>query len=142
MTIRVTNGTSAALIAPCGIDCRLCRAYGRNRNPCPGCRTSAGGCTSGCVRCLKCATLASGLVNYCFECAEFPCKRLEHLDQRYRTRYATSPIANLRRIQADGIRVFVRSENEKWTCPRCGAMLCMHEPQCAACGYTWHQPEE
>ena len=133
--------SSANLIAPCGINCRLCRAYGRKRNPCPGCR-AAGMCgRTGCIRCLKCEKLQAGLFQYCFECDTFPCKRLEHLDWRYRTRYATSPIENLERIRASGIRAFVRSENEKWACPACGAMLSMHIPQCAACGYVWHPAE-
>jgi hypothetical protein len=32
----------------------------------------------------------------------------------------------------------VANEDVKWACPACGAMLCMHKPQCPACGYTWH----
>ena len=30
--------TTPDLIAPCGMNCSLCRAYGRERKPCPGCR--------------------------------------------------------------------------------------------------------
>src|SRR5512146_1502978 len=133
--------TSASLIAPCGINCRLCRAYGRARKPCPGCRAADNCGRTGCIRCLKCEKLQAGLFRYCFECDTFPCKRLEHLDWRYRTRYATSPIENLKRIRAGGIRRFVRSENEKWTCPSCGQVLCMHIPQCTSCGYAWHAPQ-
>lgn len=134
-----TNRTNANLIAPCGIDCRLCRAYGRERNPCPGCRAKRGFTGKGAFQCsVHCERLAHQEFNYCFECDEFPCKRLKHLDKRYQTRYATSPLANLDHIRADGIREFVRTENEKWACPECGSMLCMHQPLCASCGRRWH----
>jgi ribosomal protein S27AE len=83
--------------------------------------------------------MAHGEIKYCFDCADFPCARLTHLDKRYRTRYATSPIENLIRIKTSGIMSFVKSENEKWACPKCGAMLSMHKPQCLSCGYTWHK---
>lgn len=131
--------TKISLIAPCGINCQLCRAYGRERNPCPGCRASHAFQSKNCFQCsVHCEKLAAGDLKYCFECNEFPCERLAHLDKRYRTRYAVSPIDNLNRIQAEGIRKFVQSENEKWACPACGAMLSMHDPQCRSCGYQWH----
>ncbi len=126
------------LIAPCGINCRLCMAYGRKRNPCPGCRAARAFTSDKAVHCsVHCEMLASGLVNYCFECGAFPCKRLLHLDKRYRTRYATSPLDNLRSIEAGGIRQFVDAENAKWACPACGGMLCMHQPTCLLCGHRW-----
>ena len=133
------NLNRARLIAPCGINCRLCRAYGRVQNPCAGCRTGNAFKSKSCFQCsVHCEKLAAGAVRYCFECNEFPCKQLKHLDKRYRTRYATSPIENLDRIQANGIRKFIQNENEKWKCPKCGGMLCMHDPQCPSCGHVWH----
>ena len=139
MNTRSLNSTKARLIAPCGIDCRLCRAYGRERNACPGCRAGEHFKYTRAVQCsVHCEKLAAGAFQYCFECDEFPCKTLLHLDKRYRTRYATSPIENLRHIQANGIRQFVRDENLKWACPQCGTMLCMHHPECVKCGYQWH----
>ncbi len=128
-----------SLIAPCGINCRLCRAYGRERNPCAGCRAGRNFTSTSAFHCsVHCEKLAAGEFHYCFECDEFRCKRLAHLDKRYRTRYAASPIDNLNHIQAGGIRQFIRSENEKWTCASCGALLCMHDPQCPSCGHRWH----
>jgi hypothetical protein len=48
-------------------------------------------------------------------------------------------IDNLTSIQENGILHFVEDENRKWTCPACGAMICMHKPQCLACGYVWRE---
>ena len=134
------NLNNANLIAPCGINCRLCRAYMRERNPCPGCRAGNAFKSKSCFQCsVHCERLAAGRLKYCFKCDEFPCQRLAHLDKRYRARYATSPIENLKRIKANGIRKFVQNENEKWACPECGAMLCMHDPECPSCGHAWQQ---
>ncbi len=134
-----TNPTSPILIAPCGINCRLCRAYARDRNPCSGCRD--GGTHLAC-KIKNCKALKRGKYKYCFSCTEYPCATLVHLDKRYRTRYATSPIDNLKNIKEAGIRAFVEKENKKWTCPQCRAMLCMHQPGCLSCGYVWHKSPE
>jgi hypothetical protein len=127
------------LVAPCGINCRLCRAYGRDDKPCPGCRGDDSLKAVSCMRCKikTCDKLASGGFSYCSECDEFPCERVAHLDKRYRTKYGTSVIENLYAIKENGIRAFVRAEDQKWTCPQCGVMLCMHKPECQACGYRW-----
>jgi hypothetical protein len=133
--------TDPALIAPCGINCRLCRAYDREMNSCPGCRADDSGKSKSCLACRikNCEKLAPGHMQFCFECGEFPCQLVTHLDKRYRTKYATSPIENLVSIQTLGIIEFVKFENKKWACPECGAMLCMHKPQCLSCGYLWHK---
>src|SRR5512140_599521 len=120
------EATSPALIAPCGINCRLCRAYSRDVNRCPGCRGDDALKMKSCVSCRmkNCEKLAAGGFQFCFECESFPCARLSHLDKRYRTKYGNSPIANLLFIEARGVRTFVRNEDKKWKCPQCGAMIC------------------
>ena len=134
------NSTGPILIAPCGIDCRLCRAYVRERKSCPGCRIDGRFKSNACAACAikNCEKLVKGNIEYCFDCDEFPCARLSHLDKRYRTKYATGVLDNLLSIKKIGIRNFVNNENKKWACPRCGSMLCMHKPQCMSCGYVWH----
>jgi len=135
----IATKSNPTLIAACGINCRLCRAYMRERKPCPGCRGDNTFKAKTCVTCRikNCGKLANGGIKYCFDCDEFPCERLAHLDKRYTLKYGTSPIDNLASIKGIGIRNFVRNENEKWACPKCGVMLCMHEAQCLSCGYEW-----
>jgi hypothetical protein len=59
------------------------------------------------------------------------------LDKRYRTKYGMSMIENLNNIENLGIRQFVRNEIERWRCPECGGMICVHKPACIYCKYQW-----
>ena len=139
MIINKSNLTDPTLIAPCGIDCRLCRAYVREKKACPGCRGEDNLKSISCVRCQikNCEKMVQAGFQYCFECEAFPCARVKHLDKRYREKYATSVIDNLKNIKNIGINDFVTKENKRWVCPECGSMLCMHIPQCLSCGHVW-----
>lgn len=130
---------SAALIAPCGMNCRLCRAFVREKNACPGCRgeDSLKPKTRILCRIKTCGKIVRGGARYCFCCAGFPCDRLNSLDKRYRTRYGMSMIDNLRNIRKSGIRRFLENEKKRWACPECGETICVHEPQCLSCGRRW-----
>jgi Protein of unknown function (DUF3795) len=143
-TMAHAAATYSVLIAPCGMDCRLCRAYARERKPCPGCRKSDGPKSKACVTCSikNCGMLAGQGLRFCFGCDEFPCTRLKHLDMRYRSKYGMSMIENLLDIKSAGILEFVKNENEKWRCLQCGGILCVHKPRCPSCGETWRQINE
>ena len=132
------------LIAPCGMNCRLCLGYIREKNTCPGCRMidnrdSQKSKYRNRCRIKNCEQIAKGNIKYCSDsCDSFPCARLKQLDKRYRTKYGMSMIDNLKMINEFGIRHFIRDEKEKWICPECGEMICVHKPTCLSCGYKWH----
>ncbi|PWB60076.1 MAG: hypothetical protein C3F18_00180 [Nitrosomonadales bacterium] len=50
------------LIAPCGLNCGLCRAFVRDKNPCPGCRGGDSNKSNACLTCVitHCGELAAG----------------------------------------------------------------------------------
>lgn len=131
---------SPNLIAPCGMNCRLCSAYVRKKNTCPGCRDDSLSKpnTRWNCRIKTCEKMAAGEAGFCFECEDFPCARLKHLDKRYRTKYGMSMVENLENIRTSGIEKFVESEKGRWKCPECGNTLCVHKPHCLSCEYTWH----
>lgn len=81
----------------------------------------------------RCDLLLSGRVQYCYECAEFPCRYLQHIDKRYRSLYRMSMIENLEDIKENGIERFLEKEEKKWRCPECGAMICCHNGICFGC---------
>ena len=109
----------------------LSRIFKRSK-ACPGCRGDDSFKSKACIACRikNCEKIVNGEVKYCFSCDGFPCARLNHLDKRYRTKYGMSMIDNLENIRQFGIRHFIRNEKERWTCPQCGEMICVHNPQC------------
>jgi hypothetical protein len=131
--------TTCHCIAPCGMNCSLCRAYGRAQKPCPGCRGDDGVKTKTRLACRikNCEKLLEGGIGGCFDCSDFPCKALCHLDSRYRTRYGMSVIENLASISRLGIPEFVEKENQRWRCRQCGETLCVHKSECPSCGQVW-----
>ncbi len=137
---KITNTVPTRLIAPCGMNCRLCIAYVREKNPCPGCQADDADKPKTRVVCRikTCERIADGKTKYCFSCDSLPCARLKHLDKRYRTKYGMSMLENLESIRDSGIRRFVASEKERWMCPQCGEIICVHKPQCLSCGHKWH----
>jgi hypothetical protein len=137
------NSIDPILIAPCGLNCRLCYAYIREKNHCPGCRGDDTQKMKSCLACRikACQKLAEGSFQHCCECDTFPCDLLKRLDKRYRTRYAASPVANLIAIRDSGVESLLLSEVEQWTCLQCGEILSMHKPACLSCGTLWHLPE-
>ena len=132
------------LIAPCGMNCRLCLGYIREKNTCPGCRmidkqdSKKSGYRNRC-RIRNCDQIANGKIKYCSKsCGKFPCVRLKQLDKRYRTKYGMSMIDNLNMINEFGIRHFIQNEKEKWHCLECDEMICVRRPVCLSCQYKGH----
>ncbi len=136
------------LIAPCGMNCRLCWGHMREKNTCPGCRSidsrdSQKSKYRTTCKIKNCKKFSKGKNKYCSDsCGNFPCARLKQLDKRYRAKYGMSMLENLRMIHEFGIRHFIRNEKAKWICPECGEIICVHKPTCLSCGYAWHYAEQ
>jgi len=128
------------LIAPCGMNCGICVSYlamqnnlkkkGFSKKYCEGCLPRGKNCAF-----MKgnCELLGKGLVRFCYECKEFPCRRLKSLDKRYRDKYHMSMIENQEFIQEHGIEKFLEKEEKKWKCPKCGDAVCCHNGLCMNC---------
>ena len=128
--------TKASLVAPCGMNCSICMAYLREKNKCVGCRGTDINKPITRVRCKikTCQVFQNSRTKFCFECKNFPCDHLRHLDKRYRTRYNMSMIENLGYIRDFGIRKFLKNEHERWTCSQCSGVICVHKGFCNDCG--------
>jgi len=124
-----------SMIAPCGMNCGTCIAYLRLKNRCPGCRINTANKAVSVQRCIipKCDRLDKTASKFCYDCEEFPCKRLKQLDKRYSTKYKTSFIENLTIIQGKGIDSFLKFESERRTCKNCGSVLSVHRDKCPSC---------
>ena len=103
------------LVAACGMNCRLCLGYVREKNKCYGCRNIGDNKPKGCHQCsiTKCPTIMTNKSGFCYECDKFPCLRLRNLDKRYREKYHMSMIENLNYIKQKGIEEFLENEKDK-----------------------------
>lgn len=128
------------LIAPCGMNCAICSGYRAFEHDvksksigmpyCSGCRPRGKKCA---FLKKRCSLLLDGKVKYCYECDDFPCQRLSHVDKRYRTHFRMSLIENLEYIRDNGLNQFLEMEQGKWKCPECGGVICCHNGLCFSC---------
>jgi hypothetical protein len=114
------------LIAPCGMNCAVCRGHLLSKNPCDGCRKITESEPVSRFSC-KMRICDERKNDYCFYCKEFPCQRLRQLDKRYSTKYGLSEIENLEIIRDQGIRKFLKKENERWV--KGNEIFCVHDKQ-------------
>lgn len=110
---------------------RIMLCFSRCKKPCPGCRTQTGKIRESCQNCIIFS--CDKKKYYCFECTNFPCKRLKALDARYQNKYKMSMIMNLTFIKEQGEENFLIWQNHKYTCPKCGKLRTVHYDYCIHC---------
>lgn len=124
----------AELIAPCGMNCRLCYGYIRPKGRCLGCRAPDGSKPKSCTSCkiVMCEKRTGSGWETCAPCDK-PCRRLKDLDSRYRTKYHMSMQENLAAIRKLGMQEFLQQQEKRFRCPACGGTVCVHRAQCPTC---------
>ena len=120
------NIISANIIAPCGLDCGICKRALTGTNPCPGCLGPDEKKPEFCrERCgiILCGKRIENGYKYCDECPDYPCADVMEIENRYTSKYPLyeSPGKNLRDIRELGMEKFLENEREKFTCKECGA---------------------
>ena len=125
------------LIAPCGMNCSICIGFfgytmsgNKRKMKCIGCNPSGKSCAH-----LKkyCNKLTKKEIEYCYECNDFPCKQIQKLDDKYRKRFDYSTIDNLKYIKENGMEKFLKKQEKKYKCPKCGGIICVHNGKCYSC---------
>ncbi len=135
------------LIAPCGMNCGICKCYLAYSRGVPYQKGKVSHC-SGCIARNKtcafikrdCEKLRKKKIRFCYECADMPCRKLAHLDDHYSARYGLSMLENQKIIKEKGMDEFLKSQAEKYTCPSCGDLVSVHDGKCYACGYQGEKP--
>lgn len=126
------------LIAPCGMNCGICRAYLREKNSCHGCRLAEQNWPKTRMNCqLRLCQKRNDM--FCDSCEEFPCDRLKRMDNRYRTRYGMSEIQNLQNIRENGMDEFLQEESKRWISDH--GVFCVHDKRYYQPGKA-KQPED
>jgi len=127
------------MIAPCGLNCSLCKEALKAENPCQGCNGDSSVKPEYCsLRCkiIICSMRESLAGEFCDKCPSYPCEHILEREHRYAAAYAMveSPIQNLKRIREEGMEQFLSSEREAWSCTACGGIICVHTGVCSQCG--------
>ena len=114
----------AALVAPCGIDCGVCELYScrndarlfsaltlrgipEDKIPCDGCRAVEGHCPVIKEQCETYTCAVEKKVEYCYECREFPCAKLQPSSKRADVLPHNMKVFNLCTMKRDGVEGFV-----------------------------------
>ncbi len=116
------------LIAPCGIYCGACPMYkvkddpslgeGLKKRinwdgvPCPGCRSAKGRNMFTNGSCATYACVSGKKYDFCFECKEFPCARLNPASDRADVLPHNLKVFNLVFIKQHGVAKYLEKEPE------------------------------
>lgn len=122
------------------MNCALCARFLAKKNEtqkkrvlityCEGCRPTKRKCAFQ----KRCQQILRGKLQFCHECAAFPCENIEKLDARYRTHHHMSMIENQKKMRDSSLGGFIKSEEKKWKCKKCGELICCHNGICFNCG--------
>ena len=128
-----------SMIAPCGLNCSVCGDALRKEAPCLGCNGPVEFKPEFCGKNCKIVTceIRQKLPEpFCDLCPKYPCEDIMEKETRYANEYPLneSPLGNLYFIRTHGMEEFLRQEKERWTCPECGNIVCVHTGVCSGCG--------
>ena len=123
------NNGRTTLVAPCGIDCGVCelnmckdnpplrealiaKGIPREILPCSGCRMIQGACPviPGTCETFKC--VGEHHVEFCYECGQFPCVKLQPSADRANILPHNMKVFNLCTMRSIGVEQFVRLSPE------------------------------
>lgn len=74
------------MFAPCGMNCMVCYKHCYHKKPCPGCLSGDIGKPEHCHKCVIKDCAGNKGVAYCFQCPDYPCKRIKNLEKSYNKR--------------------------------------------------------
>lgn len=122
------------LFAPCGMNCMVCFTHCSTKKACGGCLGTDESKPGHCRTCLRKNCAAEREISYCYECSDFPCRRIRDLDRSYRKRYGASLIEQSLFVKENGIDLFLKNEWKRYICAVCGGVISLHDHRCSECG--------
>ena len=134
------NRAGPELLAPCGINCAICSrflAWSKQMPKVPGKIAHCAGCRARKYPCAfikkGCPDICEGRFQFCFECATFPCRKVNSIDERYRAKFHSEPVQNLLDIKRLGPEKFFAADMKRHRCGNCGGTRSVHSDQCYDC---------
>lgn len=145
------------LLSKCGIYCGACYVYRAHKDGggfldslseklevfkdeirCGGCTGPAENLWRGCRKCRLLPCLEEKGYRFCFECPEFEkssCDKYENLS-RFCLERGEDIRASMMRIKSGEAHAWLREQDLKWRCPKCGETISWYEEKRHHCGET------
>ncbi len=121
------------MFAPCGMNCTVCYVHLKKKKPCGGCLGDDANKPERCKSCnIKICAQDRGFT-HCFDCVDFPCKRIKNLEKSYQKRYQVSLVENSKLVREKGLGAFFQNERLRWTCTECQGIISLHDKVCSEC---------
>jgi ribosomal protein L37E len=70
----------------------------------------------------------------CSDCEELPCYRITNLINMGHYLHRKEYLPNLEKIREMGVQKWIKYEEERWRCRRCGLPMSWYDAECAGCG--------
>lgn len=128
--------------AYCGLYCAACPQYRAAQmagegessdNFCYGCKSSGVG-PGWCSTCsLKACAREKG-IEFCFQCASYPCDNLDRFKNDAHYPYHGEIYDYMRSIKDKGEAVWLKEMNSRWSCHTCGNSYGWWDQACSHCG--------
>lgn len=134
LNVKMPKGKiDTSMFASCGMDCKVCYKHCYHKNPCEACLNSNKEKSQHCRKCKIKDCIKEKSLPYCFECSEYPCKLIKNLEKSYNKRYKASLIENSEYVKKYGLEEFMEQQKIKYTCPKCGDIISIHDSECSEC---------
>jgi hypothetical protein len=101
---------------------------------CDGC-LSGGILAAHCQMCAirKCAA-DKQIDSRCSDCDELPCYRVTNLINMGGYLHRNEYLPNLKKFREMGVQEWVKYEEKRWCCPKCGLPVSWYDAECVRCG--------
>ena len=101
---------------------------------CDGC-LSGGSLAAHCRMCnIRLHALKTQNNSRCSECEELPCNRIKGLINMGNYLHRDEYLPNLKKMREMGIEEWIKYEEERWLCPKCGKPVSWYDAECVECG--------
>ena len=144
----MSNKKKRELLGICGVYCGACETYRAYNDKdqalfnweikmgMPTSEIYCKGCGSDLVNkwCSKCQfrkCTAKQDVEFCFECKDFPCKKL--IDFSKTRPHRTLGLRNLKQLRKMTVEEWLMQQEKRWTCSQCGKKLHWYAEKCPDC---------
>ena len=99
------------------------------------------GCLSGGTLAAHCQNCAIRLCaadkqknSRCTDCEDLPCHRITFLINMGHYLHRKEYLPNLKKMHEMGVQEWVKYEEERWRCPKCGLSMSWYDAECVGCG--------